>query len=226
MSFFYYITKTCPFTVGVLTLYICCICVFVGIKPWMYKCADRAAGKQMSLRCNSQSHIASCRTKLSNYRSKLCQKTPFSSFQPMGSLGCILWQHPHSSISSLPHIRTRGRAHTPATQAHADASHHGSLLMVHLPPCSPGQLNSYQRSWALFFPKANPTPVPGLYSRNRELCRVWVWMHWLSVNMGDWKTECVFERRGPFVSLRDQEQKEIVCTWIFCARIWEQTYRD
>lgn len=32
------------------------------------------------------------------------------------------------------------------------------------------------------------------------------------MNMGDWKTECVFERRGPFVSLRDQEQKEIVCT--------------
>lgn len=138
-------------------------------------CIDRLAVKQLSPRGNSQPHFTSGCAKLSNYRSKLCQKPPlFVSIDGMAGL------HP-LTYTPTPH----------------------PLLVVHLPPCSPGQLDSYQRSWALFFQKANPTPVSRLYTGNRALCAVWVWMQWVQ-----WQGEHVSERGRRLVFIQDQEEKK------------------
>ena len=84
---------------------------------------------------------------------------------------------------SFPLNRWDDWAASSDTHTHSPPSP-SSLLVVHLPPCSPGQLNSYQRSWALFFQKANPTPVSGLYTGNRGLCAVWVWVQWVQCVYG------------------------------------------
>lgn len=179
------------------------ICVSVCMKVCVYMCIDRPAGKQLSPRGNSQPRFTSGRAKLSNYRSQLCQNPPlFLSKDGMTGLHPLTHTHTHASLPF-------------------------SLLVVHLPPCSPGQLNSYQRSWALFFQKANPTPVSRLYTGNRGLCECEC-MSTVCV----WGRECnegsVFFRKGDSLCFCEikSKNKEIVCAWLLCVRIWEWTYGD
>lgn len=91
--------------------------------------------------------------------------------------------------------------------------HPPAFLVVHLPPCSPGQLDSYQRSWALFFQKANPTPVSRLYTGNRALCAVRVWMQWVQWQKSGRESMLLREETvGVYTRSRaKKKKKEIVC---------------
>lgn len=164
-------------------------------------CIDRMAGKQLSPRGNSQPRFTSGHARISNYRSQLCQKPLlFLSIDRMTGL------HP------LTHKRTC---------IHALLSRSLFSWCTCLPG-SPGQLNSYERSWALFFQKANPTPVFRLYTVRR-----------VSVNA---RVQCVYrpvkERVFVFERKRGRE-RDSLCFWeiknkngVYVALLWKDLRTD
>lgn len=140
----------------------------------------------------------------------------------MGWLGCIL-QHTCIQTPPPPFTHTHTGIQTPPSLC-------VSLLMVHLPPCFRGQLNSSIKGAELFpYQKLIQHLSPSFILGTQRT------VHCVTVNA---KAECVYgsmeegvclwEKETVCVSERSRTKKKkgIVWAWLFCVGTGEQTYGD